>query len=257
MVENANGIRYEYESNLESGSEQNRADNSGAVILFLHGWGGDLRSFAGAYSEVCGWGMRAVNFAFPSVVPPQWGVYDYAAFVHGFLKAKGIDKPVIVGHSFGGRVGIILASQGVCSKLVLVDSAGARPKFSLSKKIKIARYKRCVKLGKPLDGFGSIDYNNAGREMRGVFVRIVNTHLDKLLPYIQCPTLVFWGSRDKDTPPYMARRIARKVRNCELVMTDGGHYSYIDCKYKFLRSLKSFVTDDSSGRSSTDKLFAR
>ncbi len=249
MVENTDGTRYEYETNLESGSMQNRADDSGAVILFLHGWGGDLRSFAGIYSEVCGWGFKAVNLSFPPVVPPQWGVYDYAAYVHAFLKLKGIRDPVIVGHSFGGRVGIILASQGVCSKLVLVDSAGARPKFSLAKKIKIARYKRRVKLGKPLDGFGSIDYNNVGKEMRGVFVRIVNTHLDKLLPYIKCPTLVFWGERDKDTPPYMARRIARKVKRCELVMTDGGHYSYIDCKYKFLRSLRSFISDGADLRS--------
>lgn len=235
MVTTVDGVQCEY--------EMYRAHNQGTVVLFLHGWGGDLKSFAGAYKSITDLGVSCVNFAFPKKVPEGWGVYEYAACVRDFIIEQGIDLPIIVGHSFGGRIAIILAAQGIAKKIVLVDSAGLKPKFSIKKKIRIARYHHRVKCGKSLDGLGSTDYNNVEKCMRGVFVRIVNTHLDRLLPYIKCETLIFWGKRDADTPPYMAKRLKRGIKNSTLVMTDGGHYSYIDSPYRFIDQLKNFISD--------------
>lgn len=215
----------------------------GGTVVFLHGWGGGLSSFSRACADINKLGAACVNFAFPVTVPSDWGIYDYAAYVKTFLRLKNIKDPIVVGHSFGGRIALILAAQGVCGGIVLVDAAGMKPRFSLRKKIRIARYHRSVKRGKPLDGTGSIDYNNLDADMRKVFVRIVNTHLDKLLPFISCKTLVFWGKRDRDTPPYMARRIKRGIKNSTLVFVDGGHYSYIDSDYRFLRTVKSFIME--------------
>ena len=198
---------------------------------------------AGWRRKVCDLGFAAVNFAFPKDMPSDWGIYDYAAHVRAFTEKFDIKAPIIVGHSFGGRVGMILAAQGLCEKLVLVDSAGLKPKFDIKKKIAVARYRYRVKHGKPLDGFGSIDYNNMSKDKRGVFVRVVNTHLDKLMRYIKCPTLIVWGKDDKDTPPYMAKRLKRGIPNSELVFLDGGHYSYIDSDYGFANTLKRFITE--------------
>ena len=235
MTTTVNGVQCEYEAFI--------APESNTVVLFLHGWGGDLSSFKGAYKSVADLGISCVNFAFPKSVPSEWGVYEYAACVRDFMLEQGIEKPIIVGHSFGGRVAIILAAQGLAKKIVLVDSAGLKPKFSLKRKIRIARYHHRVKRGKSLDGFGSTDYNNVDKDMRKVFVRIVNTHLDRLLSYIKCETLIFWGRRDRDTPPYMARRLKRGIKNSTLIMTDGGHYSYIDSSFAFISRLKKFVTE--------------
>ena len=233
MQDTVDGVGFEYE--MQSGFAP--------TVLFLHGWGGGLASFAGAYGKVCDLGFAAVNFAFPKDMPSDWGIYDYAAHVRAFTEKFDIKAPIIVGHSFGGRVGMILAAQGLCEKLVLVDSAGLKPKFDIKKKIAVARYRYRVKHGKPLDGFGSIDYNNMSKEKRGVFVRVVNTHLDKLMRYIKCPTLIVWGKDDKDTPPYMAKRLKRGIPNSELVFLDGGHYSYIDSDYGFANTLKRFITE--------------
>ena len=235
MTTTVNGVQCEYEAF--------NAPGSNTVVLFLHGWGGGLSSFKGAYKSVANLGISCVNFAFPKSVPSEWGVYEYAACVRDFMLEQGIEKPIIVGHSFGGRVAIILAAQGLAKKIVLVDSAGLKPKFSLKRKIRIARYHHRVKRGKSLDGFGSTDYNNVDKDMRKVFVRIVNTHLDRLLSYIKCETLIFWGRRDRDTPPYMARRLKRGIKNSTLIMTDGGHYSYIDSSFAFISRLKKFVTE--------------
>ena len=233
MQDTVDGVGFEYE--MQSGFAP--------TVLFLHGWGGGLASFAGAYGKVCDLGFAAVNFAFPKDMPSDWGIYDYAAHVRAFTEKFDIKAPIIVGHSFGGRVGMILAAQGLCEKLVLVDSAGLKPKFDIKKKIAVARYRYRVKHGKPLDGFGSIDYNNRSKDKRGVFVRVVNTHLDKLMRYIKCPTLIVWGKDDKDTPPYMAKRLKRGIPNSELVFLDGGHYSYIDSDYGFANTLKRFITE--------------
>lgn len=235
MTLTIDGVTCEYEACLKS---------RGDTLVFLHGWGGDIRSFRGAYNSVKMLGMRVVNIAFPKNVPPDWGIYDYAVYIKNALAALGVEYPVIVGHSFGGRVALILASQKLCKKLVLVDAAGMKPRLSVKKKIKIARYRRSVRRGKPLDGAGSADYNNTDGDGRKVFVRIVNTHLDGLLAYIDCPTLIVWGKSDKDTPPYMARRLHRGIKGSSLEFMDGGHYSYIDSNYRFIELLTNFVTDN-------------
>lgn len=234
MQTTVNGVQCEYEAYMTGATD---------TVMFLHGWGGGLRSFAGACAAARDWGVNCINFAFPKIVPNSWGVYDYAACVRDFLIELGVEKPIIVGHSFGGRVALILAAQDLCKKLVLVDAAGLKPRFSLRKRLKIAAYHRRVKCGKPLDGFGSVDYNNLEPKMRAVFVRIVNAHLDKLMPFIKCETLIFWGKRDGDTPPYMAKRLHRGIKNSELVFVDGGHYSYVDCHYEFVNTLKSFIME--------------
>lgn len=236
MKENINGVECEYEY-------VRRETNDGNTVVFLHGWGGGLESFSGAFRAVTDMGVPALNFAFPKKVPSDWGVYDYASYLNNFLRSKDISDPIVIGHSFGGRIGIITAAQGLCSKLMLVDSAGMRPHFCLRKKLAVARYHRSIKRGKPLDGSGSIDYNNTDPEMRGVFVRIVNTHLEKLLPYIKCPTLIVWGKTDGETPPYMAKRLNARIDGSRLEYLDGGHYAYVESHYGFVRLVKSFITE--------------
>ncbi len=79
--------------------------------------------------------------------------------------------------------------------------------------------------------------------MRGGFVRIVNTHLEKLLPYIKCPTLIVWGRTDGETPPYMAKRLNARIDESRLEYLDGGHYAYVESHYGFVRLVKSFITE--------------
>ncbi len=230
------GVDAEFIDNTDEENKDNTA------ILLLHGWGGGLSSFLGVYNALSDMGCRVINYAFPKIVPDGWGTYDYAAHVAAFIDDRKLVEPIIIGHSFGGRVGIILAARGVAGKLVLVDSAGLKPRYSIKKNFAVYRYHRAVKRGKPLDGFGSTDYNNTSAGGRKVFVRIVNTHLDKLLPFVKCPTLIIWGKSDKDTPPYMAKRLHRGIAGSKLCFLDGGHYAYVDSHFGFINLLKPFVT---------------
>ena len=90
---------------------------------------------------------------------------------------------------------------------------------------------------------GSADYRKLSGDMRETFKNIVNFHLDYCLEDIKCSTLIIWGKRDKDTPPYMARRLQRRIYNSGLVFLKGGHYSYLDCYGQFLAILNSYFGD--------------
>ena len=77
--------------------------------------------------------------------------------------------------------------------------------------------------------------------MRSVFVRVVNTHLDKTLDSVSQPTLIVWGKSDKETPLYMAKRFRRKIRDSALILLGGGHFAYAYRSEKFHAVLRAFV----------------
>lgn len=220
---------------------------SGKAVLLLHGWGASSAAMDGIYNYLAAHGRTVYSLDFPgfghSDFPPEnWGVYDYADCVQYIINELELNKPVIVGHSFGGRIAIILGARNVASKLVLASAAGLKPKFSLRKAIAIRRYKAAKRRGKEVKNAGSADYAALPPAMKKVFVRIVNTHLNDLLPKIQVPTFIFWGKNDTETPPFMARRLHKAISGSGLVIVDGaGHFAYAEKSDIFNAALKVFT----------------
>lgn len=219
----------------------------GKPVALLHGWGASSDAMGGIFNSLSRSGRRVCALDFPgfgkSGYPPEsWGIYEYADCVQYVLSNLGFDKPAVVGHSFGGRVALILASRGVASRIVLTDAAGLKPKYSLRKAIAVRRYKAKKRKGKDVSEMGSADYAALPPEMRKVFVRVVNTHLDSLLPLIDVPTLLFWGRDDKDTPPYMARKFHRRIADSGLIMLKGaGHFAYAERADVFNAAVRVFT----------------
>jgi pimeloyl-ACP methyl ester carboxylesterase len=178
-------------------------------------------------------------------------IYDYASVVAKFLETLNQQKVHIVSHSFGGRIAIILASlyQELVKKVVLIDAAGLKPKFSFRVFLKIKWYRFCKKLVQfkllnkaHLSKFGSSDYKNLNEAQKKVFVRVVCEDLTYLLKNITAPTLLIWGKHDKDTPLYMAKKIKKRVKDCGLIAFSGvGHYSYLEKPFEVEQILLSFL----------------
>lgn len=213
-------------------------------MIFLHGWGGDVRSFLFVAKNL---GVRAtlVDFyGFGKMPHPDYPltVKDFAEGVIGTMDAAGIAKADIVGHSFGGRVAIYLAAYYPerVNKLVLVDSAGVKPRRGIKYYFRITLHKILKKFGGGLKG--SDDYRALSPVMQATFRNVVNYDETPLLGRISAETAIFWGDNDKDTPLYMAKKLNKKIPNSFLfVLTNAGHFSYLDNSGSFLKILSAFI----------------
>lgn len=218
----------------------------GTPVVLLHGWGGSIASFRGTFDFLSRAGREVValdfqGFGSSDPPPADFGIYDYARSVVELTEFLGYERFIPVGHSFGGRVAIILGKLKSVEKVVLVDAAGMKPRRGIKYRVRVGWFKLKRKLGLKAEG-GSADYRALDENMRGVFKRVVNTYLEPELSSIGCPTLLIWGRNDRDTPLYMARRLEKAIADSALVLLDGGHYAYVEQMATFHRILSAFLT---------------
>ncbi|HTB50031.1 MAG TPA: alpha/beta fold hydrolase [Solirubrobacteraceae bacterium] len=238
---------------------------SGTAVLVLHGWGASIEA---VYPIVAGLAPVARVYALDlpghgqSELPPEpWGVAEYQAFVAAFMDGLAIERAAIVGHSNGGRIAIRMAATepGRAARLVLVDSAGIRPKRRLRyyRRVGMAKVGKYAAryLGTPgewlrtriVSRVASADYAAAG-PMRPTLVRLVNSDLREYLPLISVPVLLVWGADDADTPVADARLMEKLIPDAGLVVLEGaGHYSYIDQEARFSRIVSHFLAPPRTG----------
>lgn len=232
----------------------------GAPIILMHGWGCNLTTLQ-SVEKVAMENHKVYNVDFPgfgeSREPSQvWGVEEYTQLIEQFVKAENIENPILLGHSFGGRVGILYSSRNKVNKLILVDAAGVKPRRSLKYYFKVYTYKLGKKLmpliyGKEraqqrIDAMrakrGSSDYNNASPMMRAILSKVVNEDLKEKMPLIKAPTLLIWGENDTATPLRDAKIMEKLIPNAGLVSFPGcGHYSFLDNPFQFAAVLRSFL----------------
>lgn len=232
------------------------------TIILMHGWGCDHTTLASVERVALGCGYRAINIDFPgfgqSQEPQQvWGVEDYTLMLEDFITALGVKNPILLGHSFGGRVGILYSSRhDDVRSLILVDAAGIKPRRSLNYYRKVYAFKAIKRLmylvygredaERRLDSrrakAGSSDYASASTMMRRILSRLVNEDLTDRLPLITAPTLLIWGENDTATPMADARKMERMIPGAGLVSFPGcGHYSFLDNPVQFAAVLRSFL----------------
>lgn len=220
----------------------------GDWIVFLHGWGGSIESFE-VVARCFEKSHRCLLFDFPpfgeSEEPYEvWNNDTYVELLKHLMGCLGIEKCNIIAHSFGGRVAIKFASgyNESVKKMILVDSAGIKPKFSLKKFLKTKQYKLAKKLGLNTKHFGSEDYRKLSDLMKKTFVCVVNEDLTKHLKQITSPTLIIFGKNDKDSPPYMAKTLNKKIRDSALIVFENcGHFAYIEDFQRFVAISQSFL----------------
>lgn len=170
---------------------------------------------------------------------------DYVSFIERItreLRLTGVKEITAVGHSFGGRVAIRLASRGFVDKIVLIDSAGLKPKVRLKHILLKYRFRLRKILGLNTERCGSVDYRNLPNVRKATFNNIIHEYQDRELALIAAPCWIFWGKKDKDTPLYMAKKLNHDIRGSGMyIVKNGGHYSYLDDYKSYLLGLTHFV----------------
>lgn len=235
----------------------------GQAVVLLHGWGCEGSTFGAAkvWLEEH-FRVIAVDFAgFGQSEEPRevWGVDEYTRSIEALMKLEGIESPILIGHSFGGRVSIVYSSRNTTHKVILVDAAGVKPKRSMKYYAKVYSFKLLKRVAPIFLGkdraqewidrrrakAGSSDYKQASPMMRAILSKVVNEDLCHLMPKIKAPTLLFWGEMDTATPLSDAKKMERLIPDAGLVTVAGaGHFSFLENMPLFLKVLESFLSKE-------------
>lgn len=245
MTININNIKTNY---LDYGS--------GTNIVILHGWGSSINVMKKMFEYLCE-NNRVVILDLPGFgetdkLNEGWSLNDYALFVIEFMKKLNIKNPIIIGHSFGGRIAIKIASEYPkinINKIVLIDSAGIKKDQKSSVKLTILKIlkKTFEKIAPKLvevakNKIGSADYRNASPIMKETLINLINEDLTTNLSKIKAPTLLIWGENDLDTPISDAKIMNENIADSGIVyVPNAGHFSFLDNPNLVHAVINSFI----------------
>ena len=217
-------------------------------LVLLHGWGMSCECFKPLGKVKKNFSVLEVDFPpfGKSDEPKGWNIFSYANMVISLCEHLGIDNAHFLGHSFGGRVAILVSviRKSLVNKLILVDSAGMRPKRKLSYYFKLSKIKLLKMLGFETSHLGSLDYRVLSEDMKKTFNSIVTTHLEEYASLIDKETLIIFGEEDKETPLYMAKRLKKLIKHSRLVtMQNCGHFCFLEKPFEFCKIVCEFLEE--------------
>lgn len=227
------------------------------TLVFVHGWAADKDNLKCVYQPLLD-AYRIISVDLPgfgeSTQPGEVvGSIEYAFVLQRFFSVIRIRDIHYIGHSFGGKIGIVLAATypDLIKRLVLIDSSGLRARRYIDWYLKVWFYKTLkfiyLHLFKSERGveflkkrFGSDDYKTAG-SMRGILVKTVQEDFSDLLCKIVCPVFLYWGEKDKATPLWMAKKMEKEIKDAALyVVKNGTHFSFVEDN-RIISIIKAFV----------------
>ena len=221
------------------------------TIVLLHGWGQNIEMMKPVGDrfkknnriiivDLPGFGMSDE----PNTI---WSLNDYVECIKELLGSLEINNPILIGHSFGGKISLLYASKYKVEKLVLFGSPFKQEIKKLSLKTKVLKFLKKVPVINKLEGFakkhiGSTDYRQASEVMRKILVEHVNLDIEEEVKKIKSPTLMVWGTMDQEVPVERAYELEKLIEDAGVVTYEGcSHYAYLERLEQTISVLKSFI----------------
>lgn len=246
-------------------------DAAAPALVFLHGIGGAARAWT-AQLEAFADDFHAISWDMPgyggSKPLPDVSIATLSTALAEFLKALGLENPILVGHSIGGMiVQQFLADGGRARAAVLAQTSPAfgRPDGDWQREFIAAR------LG-PLDAGATMagladelvagligdDPDPSGVALarqcmasgsedsyRAMMLALMGFDLREALPRITVPTLVLSGSKDGNAPAPMMAKMAARIPGAAYVEFEGcGHLAGMERPEAFNAALRRFLTEN-------------
>ena len=240
---------------------------SGPPLLMMHGWGQNLESLR-TLAELLSKHAQIHLIDLPgfgrSPAPEEdWDTIGYSERIFRYLQDNSLERVDLLGHSFGGRVSVRLASHHPerVRSVLLINSGGLKRqpgKGNLKSKVVRVLGKTLKQVDKAtgskyyegwfVSKFASPDYKNAGK-LRNILVKSVNEDVSDDARKIAAPTFLLWGELDTETPLEMGQRFNSLIANSKLVVLPGkGHFPFTGdsahlCARYIIEFLKSLPAD--------------
>ena len=265
-------------------------------IVLLHGWGVSSDKYTELikilysilntqYSILI---LDLPGFGKSDEPKENWNLDDYVEFVDEFIKkasrksgfelvkdllknlnlnrglasvatgAKPLQKSILIGHSFGGRIAIKYTAKypEKIDKLILTGAAGIKHKLTAKQKI----FFILAKTGKTIFSLPIInnlekyarkflykvarekDYYQASLRMKETMKNVLDEDLTDYLDKIKNPALLVWGREDKTTPLTDGKIMNEKIENSKLVVVNNANHSLPYQKAeKFVKIAEKFI----------------
>jgi len=228
----------------------------GENIVFLHGWMQTADSWSLTVehlkNDYCCWALDLPGFGSCPRPESVWSPLDYAKWVSNIIKEHKISNPIIVGHSFGGRIAIVLAATNPEIKaIVLEGTPGLRPPMKLKNKVASALIRAIKRTGIPKENvpfyiqvsnkIQSDDYKLAG-DLKPIFTATINFGLISYISKIKIPTLLIWGQNDTEVPISIGEAIHRLIKGSKLkVVPNASHFTHLEKPALFSGYIRNFI----------------
>ena len=229
----------------------NYGSKDGKDIVFLHGWGQNIQMMKMLADPLSKENNIVIvdlpGFGDSTEPTYDWMVDDYVEAIKSLLESLKIKKPILVGHSFGGKISLLYSSKYEVEKLVVLGSPYKKEIEKLSLKTKMLKAAKKVPVLNKLEGFakkhiGSSDYRNASEIMRKILVNTVNYDISNELNKIKCPTLIIWGTNDEAVPIEDAYELEKIIKDSAVIEYEGcTHYAYLERFNQTVNVLRSFI----------------
>jgi pimeloyl-ACP methyl ester carboxylesterase len=232
-------------------------------IIILHGWGLSREKFTVLKDILAKRGYVVYAPDFPgfgtSEIPKKpLHLSDYADFLHTYIVKNKIKNPVLIGHSFGGRVSLKyqMMFPNSIRALILTGTPGytpvARKKIMVS--IALAKIGKFIFSMPPFNFLkervrgwyyylvGARDYYRANEVMREIFKNIVQEDLLAPMNAVTAPCMLVWGKDDIITPVWIAEKMHETIHHSVLsVIPETGHGVSYKQPEVFADSIKQFL----------------
>jgi pimeloyl-ACP methyl ester carboxylesterase len=241
-----------------------REQGAGLPVLFVHGNTGSCRWFE-RVMDIPGCRTIALdlpNFGRSGPLPGDPDIDRYADSLAGFIRALGIDRPLLVGHSLGGSVAMSLAVRfpQLIRALMLVDCAppsGLVTPVERHPVIEMMRTSKAV-LAKALsaavptlkdEAFFAALVDDAQMMAAPAWIGNVITlgafNCTAQCAALKAPVLVLWGRKDVILTEAMAHETATAFPRASLQILEGvGHSVMVEDPRDFLRIITGFISKE-------------
>lgn len=258
---------------VEGGTIAFERAGTGPPLVLLHGGLSDHREWRPQIDDLSD-DFTVVAWDTPgcggSTDPPEpFRMPDYAARLAGFIETLGLDRPHVLGLSWGSTLALELYRRrpDLPRTLILTAAyagwAGSLPAATVAERLSSSLHdletmapEDFVRTWVPslfthrasdqvIEDYVGVMAGFHPRGVRQMLLAMAEADLTDVLPTIEVPTLLLYGEDDARSPLPVAEAMHRATPGSQLmVMPEVGHMSNLEAPDRFNRAVRRFLEDD-------------